>query len=42
MAESSLVKKLEMKPGQRMLVMSAPEDYIQKLGVLPEGTELKQ
>jgi hypothetical protein len=41
MAESSLVKKLGIKPGQRMLIMNAPEDYIQMLGVLPEGAEVK-
>jgi len=41
MAESSLVKKLGMKPGQKVLVLNAPEDYRRLLGTLPEGVEVE-
>jgi hypothetical protein len=41
MAGSSLVKKLGIKPGQKMLLLNAPEDYIHLLGTLPDGTEVK-
>src|SRR6266849_2029318 len=41
MAESSLVKKLGIKPGQKMLILNAPEDYIHLLGTLPDGAEVK-
>ena len=41
MAESSLVKKLGMKPSQKVLILNAPEDYIQLLGILPEGAEVE-
>jgi hypothetical protein len=41
MAESSLVKKLGMKAGQEMLIMNAPEGYMQMLAVLPEGARVK-
>ncbi len=35
MADSSLIKKLLIKPGQRMTIMNAPEGYTEKLGSLP-------
>ena len=41
MAESSLVKKLGVKPDHTMLIMNAPEGYMQTLGALPEGVEVK-
>ena len=39
MAETSLVKKLLIKPGNKVLVMNAPDDYV--LGALPEGADVK-
>ena len=41
MAESSLIKKLGIKPGQKILIMNAPDGYMQTLGTLPEGAEVK-
>lgn len=35
-----LTKKMGVKPGQKMLVMNAPEGYRELLGRLPEGTAL--
>jgi len=35
MVESPLVKKLGIKSGQTVLIMEAPEGYIQTLGTLP-------
>lgn len=40
MAGSSLIKKLGLKPGQRALLMNAPDGYRALLGALPEGVEL--
>ena len=40
MAGSSLIKKLGLKPGQRALLMNAPDGYRDLLGALPEGVEL--
>jgi len=37
MAETSLVKKLVIKPGYQLLIMNAPEGYTDLLGELPEG-----
>ena len=42
MAQSSLVKKLRVKTGQRLLVLNAPEGYIESLGDLPEGVEVSE
>ncbi len=39
MADSSLVKKLGIKPNQRILVLKAPGGYFELLGALPEGVE---
>ncbi len=41
MAESSLMKKLGIKPGHKVLIMNAPNGYMQTLGTLPESAELK-
>jgi hypothetical protein len=40
MAESALVKKLKVKPGQRAGLINAPEGYREELGALPAGVEL--
>lgn len=42
MAESSLAKKLSIKPGYRVAVINAPENYLSKLGPLPDGVELSE
>ena len=41
MAENSLVKKLGVKPGQKMLFLNAPEGYLHLLEPLPEGAEVQ-
>jgi hypothetical protein len=38
MAETSLVKKLNIKPGYKVLILNAPQEY--QLGELPEGVEI--
>jgi hypothetical protein len=40
MADNKLVKKLRLLPGQRALIMKAPDGYIQLIGDLPEGVEI--
>src|SRR5579863_6490117 len=37
MPETSLAKKLTLKPGQSVLVVHAPDGYSETLGPLPEG-----
>ncbi len=40
MAETSLVKRLGIKPGHKLLILNAPEGYVDQLDVLPEGATL--
>jgi len=40
MAQSSLIKKLRIQPGQRVTIINAPAGYLDQLGDLPEGVEL--
>jgi hypothetical protein len=40
MADPALIKKLGLKAKQRLLVLNAPEGYIDRLKPLPEGAEL--
>jgi hypothetical protein len=35
-----LTKKLQIKPGQRILLLNPPADYLQTLGELPTGVQL--
>jgi hypothetical protein len=42
MSETPLVKKLGIKPGQRVLLLRAPQDYRALLGALPEGVVLAE
>lgn len=42
MGESTLAKKLGIKPGQRLLLLRIPEGYRQLLGVLPEGATVAE
>ncbi len=41
MIETLLTKKLGIKPQQKLLILNAPEGYLQKLDPLPEGAELQ-
>ena len=41
MAETSLAEKLKIKRGQKLLILHAPDGYVQLLGSLPEGTEAR-
>jgi len=40
MADSPLVKKLQLKPGLRALFLNPPEGYVASLGALPDGVAL--
>ena len=40
MASTELLKKLRMQPGQRVLILNAPEGYLDELVPLPEGVEV--
>jgi hypothetical protein len=42
MTNSSLVKKLQLKAGQRAVIINPPSDYFDELGPLPEGVELAE
>jgi hypothetical protein len=39
---SSLVRKLGIQPGQRVLIDSAPANYAESLGELPAGVEVSE
>lgn len=38
----SLVKKLRIQPGQRVLLLNAPEGYVEYLGDLPEAVQVER
>lgn len=38
----SLAKKLQIKPGHRVLVMNAPDGYLEQLGPLPDGARMAE
>lgn len=42
MADATLLKKLLVKPGQRLLVLNAPTGYVERLTPLPDGATLAQ
>ncbi len=42
MAANPLHKKLQLKAGQRAVIINAPSGYLEELGPLPEGVELAQ
>lgn len=42
MSKTSLSKKLHIQPGQRLLILKAPQGHIEGLGPLPEGAELAE
>ena len=37
MTENALIKKLQIKPGQRVLFLHAPQGYVESLDPLPDG-----
>ncbi len=39
--ESGLAKKLRMQSGQRVIIMNAPDDYMDELGQLPSGVTIE-
>jgi hypothetical protein len=39
MASSSLAKKLQLKAGQRVVILNAPPGYLDEIAPLPEGVE---
>ena len=39
MASSSLAKKLQLKAGQRAVILNAPPGYLDEIAPLPEGVE---
>ncbi len=42
MAENPLLKKMKLKPGQRVAIVSAPDGYIEALQPLPADVELAE
>src|SRR5512141_253792 len=40
MADSALAKKLQIKPGAHVLVLDAPDGYLDELAPLPDGARL--
>ena len=40
MSEKSILDKLQLKPGRKMLVINPPADYLEKAGEVPPGAEL--
>src|SRR5215218_4751107 len=39
-SQRALVEKLGIKPGQRVLILAGPDDYVRMLGQLPAGVTL--
>ena len=39
--ETPLIKKLGIKPGQKLLIMNSPQEYLHKLVPLPEDTAVE-
>lgn len=42
MAKTTLARKLQIRSGQRILIINAPPGYIEHLAPLPQGTEIFQ
>ncbi len=40
MSDKSILSKLQLKPGRKMLVLNAPAGYLEKTGEIPPGAEL--
>ncbi len=41
-SETTLAKKLKIRPGSRLLILNAPRNYREKLGALPEGASISE
>ena len=41
MPDTPLSKKLLIKPGYKLLVLNAPDGYLEMLNPLPDGTEVE-
>jgi hypothetical protein len=41
MGQGTLAGKLRMQPGQRVLIMNAPSGYLEQLGTLPKGVDVR-
>lgn len=41
MGTGTLAGKLRMQPGQRVLIMNAPTGYLEQLGTLPKGVDVR-
>jgi hypothetical protein len=42
MADNPLAMKLLIRPGNRLLVLNAPADWLERLGPLPDGVEVAE
>jgi hypothetical protein len=42
MSERTLAQKLKLKPGQRAVVVNAPDGYLSELGALPAGVDMTE
>ena len=42
MPERTLAAKMKVKPGYRLAVINSPDGYLEELGELPTGAELRQ
>jgi hypothetical protein len=42
MVKATLVKKLRIQPGQRMLILNPPSDFLESLGDLLEGVRVSE
>jgi hypothetical protein len=40
MTDHLLQRRLQLKPGQKALILNAPEGYVESLGPLPDGVTL--
>ncbi len=40
MTDPDLIRKLQIKPGQRLLLLNSPAGYLNRLGNLPPGIQL--
>ena len=40
MVDNPLARKLLIKPGNRLLVLNGPADWLEQLGPLPDGVEV--
>ena len=42
MAEGTIIKKLGIKPGYKVLILNAPPGYAKSLGALPDGATIAE